>query len=486
MIRNRQETEESTILLQSATPVTISGAIDNAKCGLGNIRLVLGPYFTMAYDGGEVIIITVLSLDLKCEWDLATFQVFLLGISSFLGMFFGTILCAPFSDKYGRKPVLICNFVGLLLFGLLSGACPGFVTFFICRFLLGVFIGASLGPAAAYLVEVVPTNMRVVALMGKVVSFGLGSLISVLFTMFILPVYGWRVLVIACAVVFVPGLVFLFFGEESPHFDFNNHREVAALDTISKLYKYNRAGTFDSSSLTTADREGEEHMEKETTTLMQLLHQGSNLRDICLFFVYSFGILFIFYAYSFSAPKLLNGNFCPAQNQLSSNLTYDLQDEAKCKKISSTTLKHLVITYTLSPIGPIIASVCLETIGRRNTSCLLALILLVFNSLLYTCISRAVFVGVLTITRAVSKALNMFMALLPCEYFPTNMRSFAASIAHFGGRCGTIASIFVALYGYNVSPLLVIGCIHLGILCVLVMTYLLKKETKDVPLDEEN
>ena len=55
--------------------VDISEAMEAAGFGCGNILLSLGPFFFCCLEGGEIIVLSVVGIMVRCEWELTTFWV---------------------------------------------------------------------------------------------------------------------------------------------------------------------------------------------------------------------------------------------------------------------------------------------------------------------------------------------------------------------------------------------------------------------------
>lgn len=66
-----------------------------------------------------------------------------MGTGLFTGYLFGSIFVGVMCDNFGRKRPLIASSIGLLVFGVLSGMMPNYMSFVIMRTISGFFIGMA-------------------------------------------------------------------------------------------------------------------------------------------------------------------------------------------------------------------------------------------------------------------------------------------------------------------------------------------------------
>lgn len=79
----------------------------------------------------------------------------------FIGVLFGTLLMAPLSDRFGRKPVgLTCLTFGLTLLAMTSLSPTGYILLMI-RFIVAILMGGSLVVIATYTMEIIPSEHRI-------------------------------------------------------------------------------------------------------------------------------------------------------------------------------------------------------------------------------------------------------------------------------------------------------------------------------------
>ena len=53
----------------------INEAIEKAGFGCGTLLFSLGPFLLFCLEGGEIIVLSIVGIMVKCEWELTTFWV---------------------------------------------------------------------------------------------------------------------------------------------------------------------------------------------------------------------------------------------------------------------------------------------------------------------------------------------------------------------------------------------------------------------------
>ena len=74
----------------------------------------------------EVMILSVLSPALQCEWGVGQYRQALLTTVVFVGMMVSSLFWGMLSDKFGRRQALLLSGTFLFLYGLLSAFSPNY------------------------------------------------------------------------------------------------------------------------------------------------------------------------------------------------------------------------------------------------------------------------------------------------------------------------------------------------------------------------
>ncbi len=162
--------------------------------------------FIASYD---IAAISVSLLVLKNLWHLTDGIISIVGASAFIGAIFGGFFSGILADKYGRKQLLVLDFITYIIASIGSSLSYNIETLILFRILVGIGIGADFTVIFPYLAEVLPVETRgkdMAAIMftanfGMVVAYGLGG-IFVTFG----PV-GWRLVLLFGGIMAIPFMI---------------------------------------------------------------------------------------------------------------------------------------------------------------------------------------------------------------------------------------------------------------------------------------
>uniref|UniRef100_A0A915KSU4 Major facilitator superfamily (MFS) profile domain-containing protein n=1 Tax=Romanomermis culicivorax TaxID=13658 RepID=A0A915KSU4_ROMCU len=219
-------------------------------------------------DAMEMMILSILSPALHCEWWLDSWQLALITTVVFCGMMLSSTMWGNITDKYGRKTELIMCTVVTFYYGLISSLAPNFMWLLILRGLAGFGIGGvpqSVTLYAEYLpsahrakcvvlievrlslttehlyVEILKSPMlQCIRLPKANLSFwAIGACFEVLLALFVMPTLGWRwllalsslpMLIFTCCCVWLP---------ESARFHVASGHPELAMATLKRVAEEN-------------------------------------------------------------------------------------------------------------------------------------------------------------------------------------------------------------------------------------------------------
>lgn len=174
------------------TSVNAGGRLDRLPIGPFHRRILILIGIGMFFDGFDIYLAgTVLGVTLKSGFStLAQNAVFI--SATFVGMMLGSFGTGFLGDRYGRRFTYQFN---LLMFGLASMAAafaPNMTVLILCRFVMGVGLGAENVVGYSTMTEFVPARLRgkYLGLMAVCVVSGLP--IALLVASLIVPMFGWR------------------------------------------------------------------------------------------------------------------------------------------------------------------------------------------------------------------------------------------------------------------------------------------------------
>ncbi|CAO1434485.1 unnamed protein product [Diamesa serratosioi] len=155
------------------------------------------------------------------------------------GVFFGSLIAGHFSDMYGRKPVFIVSLLLQLIFGILTSISPGFITYTICRMIVGATTTGVFLVAYCLSLEMVSVQNRIYAGVVFMMFFSFGYMLISVIVFFVDN--DWRMLQV---VLTIPGSIFLvywWFIPESNRWLLNSsNRKHEAITNILKIAESNK------------------------------------------------------------------------------------------------------------------------------------------------------------------------------------------------------------------------------------------------------
>ncbi len=164
---DKQEKDSSQAKLPNPKCYTVEEII--SKMGFGPFQVLISVFcgvFCLA-DAMELMILSVLSPAVKCQWSLTGFEEALITSIVFLGFFLGGLFWGVTFDFLGRKKGLLIVNIIILVFGMLSALkvssedsrLPGYPWLLVCRFGVGFGAGGA-GQSVTYYVEFLPQKTR--------------------------------------------------------------------------------------------------------------------------------------------------------------------------------------------------------------------------------------------------------------------------------------------------------------------------------------
>ncbi len=191
--------------------------IDRAKVGKFQRRLAvtaaLGP-FTDAFNefGASISLIAV-----GIIFNLPPVLIVMATAAYWVGVAGGAIVGGIASDAIGRKRLFLYDTIGMALFAIMSAVATDYVTYFLTRLALGIFIGIDYAAAVPLLAEYSPTHKRGSLLSYEKIFFMFGTIatvgIGLLFTTEVGTLLAWRYDFFIAA---IPAIILFFLRLEMP------------------------------------------------------------------------------------------------------------------------------------------------------------------------------------------------------------------------------------------------------------------------------
>ncbi len=177
---------------------------------------------------------------LKKEWKVDNAQLALLGSAISVGMLIGAVLLGKSSDIIGRKPSMLICLLIILVFGFASAFAASMPVMAALQLMLGVGYGGNIVISTTYLCEFLPKNVRGIALTIVAFFFGVGGMVCVALGMYLIPLLGWRRMLMLTITPIIPALILLVTTPESPRYFLHSGQIKECVNCLLEISKYNK------------------------------------------------------------------------------------------------------------------------------------------------------------------------------------------------------------------------------------------------------
>eukprot|EP00736_Rhodelphis_marinus_P011255 Rmarinus@m.4502 len=186
-------------------------------------RFQLRPMFIFGIswmaDAMEVMLLSSLSVEVGCVWELPEWKQAFITTAVFIGMCAGAATWGLMSDRYGRRKTFLFVTAFTFVAGLASAAARSYPVLVVLRVLVGFGVSGS-HVALTLFAEFVPKKSRALSLLGIQVFWGVGSAIETGLAWLCLThpsTLGWRLMLLLSS---VPLFLLFFFPlvPDSPRF----------------------------------------------------------------------------------------------------------------------------------------------------------------------------------------------------------------------------------------------------------------------------
>ncbi len=143
-------------------------------------------------DGFDILAMSFAASGIKSAWHLTDGQLGYLLSAGLIGMGLGSLLVAPWADRLGRRPIILCSVMIASLGMVGSAVAPGFGALLVLRVLTGIGIGGTIASTAVLVSEYAPDRWRSVALAVYATGYSVGATIGGALTALAIPHFGWR------------------------------------------------------------------------------------------------------------------------------------------------------------------------------------------------------------------------------------------------------------------------------------------------------
>uniref|UniRef100_A0A671XJM1 Synaptic vesicle 2-related protein-like n=1 Tax=Sparus aurata TaxID=8175 RepID=A0A671XJM1_SPAAU len=416
------------LILRNKTTFTVDDALEAIGYGKFQWKLALLTGLSWIGDAMEMMILSILSPQLHCEWRLPSYQVAMITAVVFVGMCFGSPTWGNMADNFGRKVGLTICMCWTLYFGLLSAFAPVYGWLLFLRGLVG--FGISGAPQAVTMYsEFLPVKARGTCIMLIAAFWAIGAVFEVLLALWIMPTLGWRWLLGLSTIPMAIFLCFCFWLPESPRFDRLTGKTEKAMATLIRIAKEN--GKEMPKGKMAACKKNDRGRLKD-------LFSPQYWRTTLLLCFIWFANAFSYYGIVLLTTELFQSKDLCGRAKIEQNCSLE------CKYLTSADYKDLLWTTLAEFPGLLVILLLVDRIGRKKS---LAMCFFMFSLCilpLYACIGRLALTILIFIARAfISGGYQVVFVYTP-EVFPTENRALAMGTCSAMARVGSLITPFVA------------------------------------------
>lgn len=413
-----------------------------------------GPFI----DGYALSIIGIALITMVPGLHMTPAEIGMVGAASLVGIFFGGAIFGWLTDKIGRHKIYIADLIALALFSALNGFATEIWQVVLCRFFLGMAIGADYPIATSLLAEFLPKKHRGRLLGATFVVWAIGAAVAYAVG-FLLRDAGpdaWRIMVASPAIFAIITLLFRLGTPESPRWLLSRGRRDEAEAIIKKVYGH---------QYSLADIASDSEGPAKQGRFLDIFRNGYWKRTLFVSIFWTAQVIPLFAVYTF-APDLL----------ASMGMTGDANLYGGSFLISM-----------LFVVGGIPGLWLVERIGRRKLllwSFGIIVVALAIPAFIPNVQAAPLFTA-LAVFAFASGASSFLEVVYPNELFPTEVRATAVGFGTAISRVGSAASTYlmpVAIISFGAAGSLLIGAVIS--LIGLVATFLLAPETANKSLSE--
>uniref|UniRef100_A0A4W5Q9M1 SV2 related protein b n=1 Tax=Hucho hucho TaxID=62062 RepID=A0A4W5Q9M1_9TELE len=423
---------------------TVEDAVEAIGFGKFQWKLSILTGLSWMADAMEVMILSIISPQLHCEWMLPSWKVAMLTSVVFIGMMFSSTLWGNISDKYGRKVGLTMCMMWVLYYGFLSAFSPAYGWVMVLRGLVGFGIGGAPQSVTLYS-EFLPRKSRATCIILIEIFWALGAVFEVLLAIWIMPTMGWRWLLGLSTAPLVVFVTFCFWLPESPRFDVLSGNRENAMKTL-RLIAADNGKTMPLGKLIANKQE-----------------VRGRIRDLLTPQYLDFALII-----QFGEP----------QKPSCCNL--------ECKYLTLDDYKDLLWTTLAEFPGLFVTLFVIDRIGRKKSMAMCFLMFSVCILPLYACVGRVALTVFIFIARAfITGGFQVAYVYTP-EVYPTATRALGIGTCSGMARGGALLTPFVAQVLLKKSVYLTLSVYCIFCLLATGASMLLPIETTGLGLQESS
>ena len=387
-----------------------------------HILFVFWLFIIMMFEGYDVVIYGATIPFLKESWGISDMIAGSIGSYTTMGTAAGAVLFGLYSDRFGRKRIIILTTMLFSIFTLLSGFAPNAILFTICRVIAGFGFGGVMPNIASLISEYAPLKYRAAIISFIFCGYSVGAMGASFIGQALLTDFGWQ------PVYWIGGIPLLFIPlllkaiPESLDYLLHNKQHDRIAMVVNKIQP---------SAAATLDFTYKKIAQAQKSPVSALFTKKFAVTTI-MFWLACFCTFILMYSLNTWLPTLM----LQAGYNLSSSLMF------------------VAVLQIGSIVGTLILGNLIQKIGFKNVLIPLyfvgaiCLALIGFSTNLYLAYFLIFLIGAATV--GLQNMSNAFVA----AYYPVDIRSAALGSTMAFGRIGSIvAPTYVAvLLTMNLQP----------------------------------
>ncbi|KAM3587680.1 uncharacterized protein V6R79_011648 [Siganus canaliculatus] len=449
---------------------TVEDAVETIGFGRFHVLLFFIMGSSTIVEAMEIMLLAVVSPEIRCEWHLDDWQVALVSTMVFLGFMLCGVLSGYFADRYGRWKVVVGGFVWSAYFSLLTSFAPSYGWFIFLRSMVGCGV-AGVSQAFVLKAEFIPAKYRASLLPLATIFWMTGSMLIIILGMLVVPTLGWRWMIrlsVAPSVI----LIFLFkFIPESARYNVSAGKVHAAVETLQQIAKMNRASLPPGRLAEPAVRE---------RGSWRILLSSSFRRTSLLLWYSWFVASFAYYGSVLSSSELLEKNLlCVTDADPHHRVQHRREDGlCYCIPFAPSDYQTLLISC-FGEVALVPLNIALLTVfGRKICLTVLQLLSATLFMLLNVCTTMFGFTVLLFLLRSLVAMNFNVVYIYTAEVYPTVARSLGMGFCTSFSRIGGMIAPFIAQVLMSQSVVQALSPFAVACVICAAANFLLPIETK--------
>ncbi|KAI8505148.1 hypothetical protein Bbelb_172570 [Branchiostoma belcheri] len=456
---------------------TVEDAVEAIGFGRFQIKLSVLSGLAWMADAMEMMILSILSPQLLCEWQLSSWEEAFITTIVFVGMMVSSSMWGNICDRYGRRLGLFFSAVWILYYGILSAFSPTYIWIVLLRGIVGFGIGGVPQSVTLY-AEFLPRKQRAQCVVFLEIFWAIGTCIEVVLALVVMPTLGWRWLLIFSAIPCAIFAVSCKWLPESARYHVACGESEKAQNTLKKI-------ALENNSPMPLGRLVLPEATEKRGQFKDLFTPQLRLTTVLLWFIW-FSNAFSYYGIVLMTTELFQAqdsgdeSFCSASQE--GHEVFKCY--AGCKYLNTKDYTDLLWTTVAEFPGLLVTMLIIEWLGRKRTMALQFVMFAFFTFLLLTCGGRTWLTIFIFIARAfISGAFQASYVYTP-EIYPTTTRALGLGTCSGVARLGALITPFVAQVMLKSSIYVTVSVY--GTICLLaaVASMLLPIETKGRSMQE--